>query len=128
MITMGFDKKLQRLQVKKVLIFVPLFRQNLGAFLSPVLGQYGIRNVDFLQLFQNKFREFFTNVAVSSGLVEKFLELSVEVAERGEDSLSDLFDLIVPVYLVLYKSGLPYTLEIQFPHSGALLRKLVRTT
>lgn len=101
--------KIDRLKLKEVLILVPLHRDNLTSYLSPILGQYGIRNSDFLKVFVDEFNKS-TDFAF-----EKLIAL--EGVDSG-NSLSD-FELTVPVKLKIFKAG-KYEISILPPHLGFL--------
>lgn len=100
-------------KIKTIVILLPLARENLTGFLSPILGQYGIRNSDFLAQFVQEFNKLTENVYAD------------DLEESLEDSSSSLlseFDLTVPVKITIFK-GNRFELSLQTPHMGYLLSR-----
>lgn len=110
---MVFPILYDKLRIKKVLIVVPLHREGLTSFLSPLLGQYGIRNVDFVTTFASTFNAKTLNIFSS--------DIVIDDLEAG---LSDEL-LSIPVYLSIYKNG-KYTLDTGYPAAGSLFNMLFK--
>lgn len=89
-------------------MLVPLHRENITSYLSPILGQYGIRNSDFLNNFVEEYNKQ-TNFIFAN-------EISTENVDTH--GLSD-FELTVPVRLTVYKGG-KYKIKTLLPHVGSL--------
>lgn len=101
-------------QIKKIFVMFPLHRQGLTSYLSPILGQYGIRNgdfitaatVDFHKLTNNSFLNDFNNEDVEAqGLLN--------------------YELSIPISLKIYKGG-KYELNSLLPHVGFLYRAALK--
>lgn len=103
----NFDKN----QIKNVSIMFPLHRENLTSYLSPILGQYGIKNSDFINTFVVNFHKNTNNV-----FVDDFNKEDLEI--RG---LLDYFELFIPVNLIVFKGG-QYLLDPILPHVGSVYR------
>lgn len=86
---------------------LPLHREGLTSYLSPLLGQYGIRNIDFVTTFIQAFNAKTLDVYASS--------ISADDLELG---LSDEL-LSVPTRLTVYKNG-KYKIDIERPFIGSL--------
>lgn len=97
-------------KIKELVILLPLARENLTSYLSPILGQYGIRNSDFLTQFVQEFNKLTENMYADD------LEQSLE--DTSSSLLPD-FDLIIPVKLIIFK-GNRFEIRLQTPPLGYL--------
>lgn len=100
---------LNKTRQKQVLILLPLARENLTSYLSPLLGQYGIRNNEFLENFYTKFNVLTNDIFAQDINIE-----NVEVGLSEEE-------IIIPVNLDVYKAG-KYDFSVIYPHVGTLFR------
>lgn len=106
---------LDKNRVKTVRLFFPLHRESLASYLSPILGQYAIKNTDFISEFVKKFNIVTDNV---------FKDLiSLESAEAGGSLYDEI--LFVPVYLDVYKGG-KFNMEIKNPSLGFLFSNMFK--
>ena len=108
------NNTIDKSRIKQVLILIPLHRENLTSYLSPVLGQYGIRNSDFVKEFIKEFN-FLTN--------SKFVSFLSDF-DDPDKSLSEE-TLTIPVYLNVYKNG-KYKLTVGYSFIGSLFRTLFK--
>lgn len=95
--------------IKNVLILLPLHREGLTSYLSPLLGQYGLRNIDFVTNFVSVFNE------KTSGILEENIK-----SDDIELGLSDEV-LTVPIYMTVYKNG-KYELDTGYSLIGFLYK------
>lgn len=106
---MNFSTFSKKAKIKELLILLPLDRENLTSFLSPILGQFGIKNPDFINAFISEFNKISNNV---------FAEDFKESLQEPNSSLLDL-DLIVPVSVIVFRGG-KFELFIKPPTVGFL--------
>lgn len=102
---------LNKNQTKNVSVMFPAHRENLTSYLSPILGQYGIKNSDFIATFVPNFH----NVTNNSFLLDSNTE-NIEA-----EGLINYYDLFVPCRLIILKGG-QFLIEPQFPHVGSVVR------
>lgn len=95
-------------KIKVVTIMFPLHRENLTSYLSPILGQYGIKNSDFINMFVSAFHEKTKNI-----FLDDFNTEDVE-----SDGLLE-YELFIPSTLTVFKNN-KYFLETQFPTVGSI--------
>ncbi len=101
--------QVDKLKLKTIRVAFPLHRDALSAYFSPILGQYAIKNTDFIQEFIISFHK-----ATS----ERFKGLlNVENLETGGSLYTE--ELFVPVILNIYKGG-KFTLKVNTPALGFL--------
>ena len=86
---------------------LPLHREGLTSYLSPLLGQYGIKNIEFVTNFVAAFNE--KTQSMYSG------DIMVDDLELG---LSDEV-LFIPIALTVYKNG-KYIIETGYPSVGSI--------
>lgn len=101
----GFDY----LMIKRVKILFPLHRGALTSYFSPILGQYAIKNSEFIIKFIEDFHSISNNLFKS--------EFS---AESTEDEGFYSEELLIPLHLLVYKGG-KFGLQIKSPTTGFLL-------
>lgn len=89
-------------------------REGLTSYLSPILGQYGIKNIDFISTFVEEFNKKTNNYLASQLNSEK-------IEEKG---LVD-FELTIPVKLKAYKAG-KFTITIKYPNLTFIQREYIK--
>jgi hypothetical protein len=102
--TLSIDKA----RLKRVRVLFPLHREGLTSYFSPILGQYAIKNTEFLATFVKQFHLVTHDIFKAT-----FNEDAVE--ERG--LCSD--ELIVPIIVDVFKAG-KFSLTILTPSVGFL--------
>lgn len=101
-------------QIKQVFVMFPLHRQGLTSYLSPILGQYGIRNSDFITTAVADFHKLTNNT-----LLDDFNTEDVET--QGLIN----YELSIPILLKVYKAG-KYSINAFLPHVGSLYRAALK--
>jgi len=106
---------LDKNRLKTVRLLFPLHRESLSSYLSPILGQYAIKNTDFIT-------EFVKNFHIQTNNAFKDI-ITLDSLEAG----GSLYDetLFVPVYLNVYKGG-KFSMQINKPSLGFLFSNTFR--
>lgn len=108
---LNFSNLLQvdKLKLKTIRVMFPLHREGLTSFLSPILGQYAIKNSEFISDFVAKFNLFTKN---------SFKEqLNIESADSGGALYSET--LFIPLLVKIYKGG-KFDITVNQPALGFL--------
>jgi len=101
--------QIDKLRLKTIRVLFPLHREALAAYLSPILGQYAIKNNDFIS-------EFIANFHIVTNDSFRGL-LNVEGAEAGSSLYNE--QVLVPLILHIYKGG-KFIIKINRPAVGFL--------
>lgn len=101
--------QLDKAKLKTIRLLFPLHREGLSSYLSPILGQYAIKNADFINDFITAFTKYtddsFANL------------INVDSLETG----GVLYDetLFVPLLLNVYRGG-KFSIKVTLPALGFL--------
>lgn len=90
-----YNTPFDKLKLKQVRVLFPLSKENLSSYFSPILGQYAIKNTEFIAAFIKQFHERTSNIFL--------LAFNSEPSE--ERGLYDNEELVVPLLLNIYKGG-----------------------
>jgi hypothetical protein len=101
--------QIDKLELKTIRILFPLHRDALTAYLSPILGQYAIKNNEFIAAFIENFH------VVTQGVFKSVL--NVEGAEAGGSLYNE--EVAIPLIVHIYKGG-KFIMEVNTPTIGFL--------
>lgn len=99
----SFDKS----TIRSVRTVFPLNRPGLTTYFSPILGQFAIKNTDFINEFITKY-----HIVTRNAFKDVFEEGSEETGFYDEE-------LMIPVNIIVYKAG-KFNLQVDLPALGFL--------
>lgn len=102
--------------IQKINLLLPLNSETLTSYLSPILGQFNIKNSDFLKKFIIDFNNF-TNFIFE----EKF-----SFFLNDQSKLLAELDLIIPLTLVILKNN-KYEIWFKTPQVGFLIKYYIQS-
>jgi len=95
---------------KQIRVLFPLHKESLTSYFSPILGQYAIKNSEFIQNFVLQF-----HLSTNNSFKELFnIENIEEKGLYGEE-------LLIPLLVTIYKGG-KFSLLINLPSIGFFLK------
>lgn len=98
-----------KIKLKVIKMLFPLHKENLTAYLSPILGQYMIKNSEFLAQFLSDFHKATNSIFIDS--------LTPQKVELGGSLYVD--QLFIPARVTVYRAG-KFKIVISFPELGFL--------
>jgi hypothetical protein len=101
--------QIDKLKLKTIRVLFPLHREGLTSYLSPILGQYAIKNAEFINDFIVRF-----NIFTKNSFKE---QLNTEAAEAGGALYDEI--LFVPLLVSIYKGG-KFNIVVNPPALGFL--------
>jgi len=101
-----------KFRTKQIRVLFPLHRENLTSYFSPILGQYAIKNSEFINVFLSMFNDFTNN---------RFKD-SLNIDNADENGLYPNMELYIPLIVNIYKGG-KFSLIIALPSLGFLYSK-----